>query len=129
MFTKPLSDLKNRTHLNSDEHKIEQQYERNQKLITTGSVFIKATYVKYKIISNHLNMEEQLNQFLSQKVFPMFKIQVSCSTKFVEFENNAEIFRSRVKHNMIHNYESQDIHQQLLQCVVDNEQLEGSGFQ
>ena len=39
-----------------------------------------------------------------------------------------EVFRSGIKSNLMYNYDVHDIHQQILECV-DDEQLEGSGFQ
>ena len=47
------------------------------------------------------NIEEQLNQMLSQKVFPIFEWQVICSAEFVEYINGKEeIIRRLIKSNM-----------------------------
>ena len=68
------------------------------------------------------------NQILSQKVFPLFKCQVCYSAKSVEHINDIEdVFSRWIKSNMMHNYDSNDFHQQMLECV-DDEQLEGSSF-
>ena len=61
------------------------------------------------------------------KVFIFFKYQVSYLAKFVEYYNTEKVFTSWIKSNMMYNYDSQNIHNQVLQCV-DDEQLGGSGI-
>ena len=53
---------------------------KKKKLITTGLAANAATYIKYNFCPGEY-IQEQVNQTLSQKLFPIFKCQVSYVAK------------------------------------------------
>ena len=53
-------------------------------MITSGLIVNEKTYIRYKITEN---FEQQVNNILSQKLFPKFKVQVSYLAKYKKHNN------------------------------------------
>ena len=111
-------------HFQSEIHKLKSQIKKPQITITSGLIVNENTYIKYKIYDN---FEQQIEDILSQKIFPKFKYQVSYLAKFTKQINNI-IFRRWVKSDMFYNFDKINIHETLIE-KLDDEELEGSGFQ
>ena len=111
-------------HLESETHNLKSQITHTQP--RSGCVFNEKTYIKYKF--EH-NIEQNIQQILSQNLFPRYKYQVSYQAKFSKYTNGEEqLFFKWIKSDMLYNYTPTDFHNSLMQ-QVDDEQLEGSGFQ
>ena len=112
-------------HFQSEIHKLKSQTTTPQLTITSGLIVNEKTYIKYKIYDN---FEQQIEDILSQKIFPKFKYQVSYLAKFTKPINN-EIFKRWIKSDLIHNFDTHvNIHNTLI-GNIDDEELEASGFQ
>ena len=89
------------------------------------------TYTKLKIDPTE-NLENHINELLNKRYFPQYKHQLSYLAKFSKIVNGEEeIFKRWIKSDLIYNHTlgtQQDTHNTLLQ-KLDDEQLEGSGFQ
>ena len=86
------------------------------------------TYTKLKINPNE-NLEEQNNNLLSNSYFSRHIFQLSYLAKFSRIVNGEkEVFKRWVKSDLNYNYLNQDVLNNLMQNL-DDEQLEGSGFQ
>ena len=71
-----------------------------------GLVINTTTYVKYKITPLE-DIASKVNQILSEKVFPVFKCQMSYLAKFGK--NGKEMFKRWIKSIMIEFYRTRDI--------------------
>ena len=90
------------------------------------------TYIKLKINPTE-NLEHRINELISKRYFPRFKYQLSYLAKFSNIVNGEEeVFKRWIKSDLIYNHlqpgTQQDTHNTLMQ-KLDDEQLEGSGFQ
>ena len=87
------------------------------------------TYIKLKINPTE-NLEHKINELLSKNYFPQYKYQLSYLAKFSKIVNGEEeVFKRWIKSDLIFNNSmQQEIHNKLMQ-KIDDEQLEGSGFQ
>ena len=87
------------------------------------------TYIKLKINPDE-NLEHNINELLSKSYFPRCKYQLSYLGKFIKHINGEqEILKRWIKSDLIYNNSpQQEIHNKLMQ-KIDDEQLEGSGFQ
>ena len=87
------------------------------------------TYIKLKINPTE-NLEHRINELTSKRYFPRFKYQLSYLAKFSKIINGEkEVFKRWIKSDLIYNKSTQqEIHNKLMQ-KIDDEQLEGSGFQ
>ena len=86
------------------------------------------TYIKLKINPTE-NLEHRINELISKRYFPRFKYQLSYLAKFSKIVNGEEeVFKRWIKSDLIYNHTQQDTHNTLMQ-KLDDEQLEGSGFQ
>ena len=92
------------------------------------------TYIKLKVNPTE-NLEHRINELKSKRYFPRFKYQLSYLAKFSKIINGEEeVFKRWIKSDLIYNHmqstfgTQQDTHNTLLQ-KLDDEQLEGSGFQ
>ena len=90
------------------------------------------TYIKLKINPTE-NLEHRINELLSKNYFPRYKYQLSYLAKFSKIVNGEEeVFKRWIKSDLIYNHmqsgTQQDTHNTLMQ-KLDDEQLEGSGFQ
>ena len=92
------------------------------------------TYIKLKINPTE-NLENRINELISKRYFPRFKYQLSYLAKFSKIVNGEEeVFKRWIKSDLIYNHiqstfgTQQDTHNTLMQ-KLDDEQLEGSGFQ
>ena len=86
------------------------------------------------------NLEHNINELISKRYFPRFKYQLSFLAKFIKtvtqsaFGNGEEevVFRRWIKSDLTYNGTQhsvqQDTHNTIMQ-KLDDEQLEGSGFQ
>ena len=92
----------------------------------------KNTYNKLKVNPTE-NLEHNINELLSKNYFPRYKDQLSYLAKFSKIVNGKEeVFKRWIKSDLIYNHlqsgTQQDTHNTLMQ-KLDDEQLEGSGFQ
>ena len=87
------------------------------------------TYIKVKVNPTE-NLEHNITELLSKSYFPRFKYQLSYLAKFLKIVNGEEeVFKRWIKSDLIYNNSTQqEIHNKLMQ-KIDDEQLEGSGFQ
>ena len=98
------------------------------------------TYIKLKVKPTE-NLEYNINELLSKNYFPRYKYQLSYLAKFTKIVNGEqEKFKRWIKSDLIYNHmqstfgTQQDtegashVHNSLMQ-KLDDEQLEGSGFQ
>ena len=90
------------------------------------------TFIKLKINPTE-NLEHRINELLSKNYFPRYKYQMSYLAKFSKIINGEEeVFKRWIKSDLIYNHlqsgTQQDTHNTLMQ-KLDDEQLEGSGFQ
>ena len=87
------------------------------------------TYIKLKVNPTE-NLEHNINELLSKNYFPRYKYQLSYLAKFSKIVNGEEeVFKRWIKSDLIYNNSmQQEIHNKLMQ-KIDDEQLEGSGFQ
>ena len=87
------------------------------------------TYIKLKINPDE-NLEHKINELLSKSYFPRYKYQISYLAKFSKIVNGEEeIFKRWIKSDLIYNTSIiNNLHNTLMQ-KLDDEQLEGSGFQ
>ena len=87
------------------------------------------TYIKLKINPTE-NLEHNMNELLSKNYFPRYKYQLSYLAKVSKIVNGEEeVFKTWIKSDLIYNNSTQqEIHNKLMQ-KIDDEQLEGSGFQ
>ena len=92
------------------------------------------TYIKLKINPTE-NLENRIKELISKRYFPRFKYQLSYLAKFSKIINGEEeVFKRWIKSDLIYNHmqstfgTQQDTHNTLMQ-KLDDEQLEGSGFQ
>ena len=86
------------------------------------------TYIKLKVNPTE-KLEHNINDLLSKNYFPRFKYQLSYLAKFSKIVNGEEeVFKRWIKSDLIYNHTQQDTHNTLMQ-KLDDEQLEGSGFQ
>ena len=90
------------------------------------------TYIKLKVNPTE-NLEHNINELLSKNYFPRYKNQLRYSAKFSKIVNGEEeVFKRWIKSDLIYNHlqsgTQQDTHNTLMQ-KIDDEQLEGSGFQ
>ena len=87
------------------------------------------TYINFKINPTE-NLEHRINELLSKNYFPRYKYQLSYLAKFSKIINGEEeVFKRWIKSDLIYNNSTQqEIHNKLMQ-KIDDEQLEGSGFQ
>ena len=95
-------------------------------------IMIENTYIKLKINPTE-NLEHNINELLSKNYFPRYKYQLSYLAKFSKIVNGEEeVFKRWIKSDLIYNHlqsgTQQDTHNTLMQ-KLDDEQLEGSGFQ
>ena len=84
-------------------------------------------YIKLKINPTS-NLEYQKKELVSKSYFPRFKYQLSYLAKLSKIVNGEEKFKRWIQSDLIYNHIQQDVHLSLLQ-KLDDEQLEGSGFQ
>ena len=89
------------------------------------------TYFKLKVNPTE-NLEHNINDLLSKNYFPRYKYQLRYLAKFSKIVNGEEVFKRWIKSDLIYNHlqsgTQQDTHNTLMQ-KLDDEQLEGSGFQ
>ena len=87
------------------------------------------TYIKLKVNPTE-NLENRINELISKRYFPRFKYQLSYLAKFSKIVNgDEEVFKRWIKSDLLYNISTQqEIHNKLMQ-KIDDEQLEGSGFQ
>ena len=90
------------------------------------------TYIKLKVNPTE-NLEHNINDLLSKNYFPRYKYQLRYLAKFSKIVNGEEeVFKRWIKSDLIYNHlqsgTQQDTHNTLMQ-KLDDEQLEGSGFQ
>ena len=87
------------------------------------------TFIKLKINPTE-NLENRINELISKRYFPRFKYQLSYLAKFSKIVNGEEeVFKRWIKSDLLYNNSTQqEIHNKLMQ-KIDDEQLEGSGFQ
>ena len=90
------------------------------------------TYIKLKVNPTE-NLEHNINDLLSKNYFPRYKYQLRYLAKFSKIVNGEEeVFKRWIKSDLIYNHlksgTQQDTHNKLMQ-KIDDEQLEGSGFQ
>ena len=90
------------------------------------------TYIKLKVNPTE-NLEHNINDLISKNYFPRYKYQLSYLAKFSKIVNGEEeVFKRWIKSDLIYNHlqsgTQQDTHNTLMQNL-DDEQLEGSGFQ
>ena len=86
------------------------------------------TYIKLKVNPTE-NLENRIKELISKRYFPRFKYQLSYLAKFSKIVNGEEeVFKRWIKSDLIYNHTQQDSHNTLMQ-KLDDEQLEGSGFQ
>ena len=90
------------------------------------------TYIKLKINPTE-TFEHNINDLLSKNYFPRYKYQLRYLAKFSKIVNGEkEVFKRWIKSDLIYNHlqsgTQQDTHNTLMQ-KLDDEQLEGSGFQ
>ena len=90
------------------------------------------TNIKLKVNPTE-NLEHNINDLLSKNYFPRFKYQLSYLAKFSKLVNGEEeVFKRWIKSDLIYNHlqsgTQQNTHNILMQ-KLDDEQLEGSGFQ
>ena len=86
------------------------------------------TYIKLKINPTS-NLEDHINELLNKNYFPRYKYQLSYLAKFSKIVNGEEeVFKRWIKSDLTYNNTQQDTHNTLMQ-KLDDEQLEGSGFQ
>ena len=90
------------------------------------------TYMKFEMNPNVNNLDEYpMNELLSKKYFSRYKYQLSYLTKYTKLINGEEHkFHKWVKSDFNYNHynDSYSIHNTSIQNL-DDEQLEGSGFQ
>ena len=89
------------------------------------------TYMKLKMNPNVNNLEYHMNELLSKKYFSRYKYQLSYLAKFTKLINGEEHkFHKWVKSDFNYNHynDSYSI-QNTSKQNLDDEQLEGSGFQ
>ena len=87
------------------------------------------TYIELKVNPTE-NLEHNTNELLSKTYFPRYKYQLSYLAKFSKIVNGEEeVFKRWIKSDLLYNNSTQqEIHNELMQ-TIDDEQLEGSGFQ
>ena len=89
------------------------------------------TYIKLEINPTE-NLEYRIIDLLSKNYFPRYKYQLRYLAKFSKIVNGKEVFKRWIKSDLINNHlqsgTQQDTHNTLMQ-KLDDEQLEGSGFQ
>ena len=87
------------------------------------------TYIKLKVNPTE-NLEHDINELLSKRYFPRFKDQISYLARFTKIVNGEEqVFKRWVQSALTYNHmQQEDVHNILIQ-KLDDEQLEGSGFQ
>ena len=93
------------------------------------------TYIKLKVNPTE-NLKYRINELKGKKYFPRFKYQISCLARFTKVVNGEEkVFKRWVQLDRTYNHmrstfgmQPEDVHNILLQ-KLDDEQLEGSGFQ
>ena len=90
------------------------------------------TYIKLKVNPTE-NLEHNIKELLSKNYFPRYKYQLRYLAKFSKIVNGEEeVFKRWIKSDLIYNHlqsgTQQDTHNTLMQ-KLDDEQLEGSGFQ
>ena len=93
-------------------------------------IMTEKTYINFKVNPIE-NFEHHINDLLNENYFPQFKCQVSYLAKFTKIVNGDEVvFHKWVKSEINYNHFNEDhtIHNTLIQ-KLDDEQLEGSGFQ
>ena len=74
------------------------------------------------------NLEYNINELLSKNYFSRYKYQLSYLAKFSKIVNEEEVFKRWIKSDLLlSNSTHQEIHK--LMQKIDDEQLEGSGFQ
>ena len=71
------------------------------------------------------NLEHDINELISERYFPRFEYQLNYLAKFSKIVNEEELFK---RWDLNLNYMDQDVHNLLMQ-KLDDEQLEGLGFQ
>ena len=93
-----------------------------------------STYIKMKVNPTE-NLEYRINELLSKRYFPRFKYQKGYLARFSKISNREEeVIKKWVKSDLTYNHMQHDtegashVHISLLQ-KLDDEQLEGSGFQ
>ena len=92
------------------------------------------TYIKLKINPTE-NLEHRINELLSKNYFPRYKYQLSYLAKFSKIVNGEEeVFKRWIKSDLIYNHMQSTFgtQQHTLNTLIqklDDEQLEGSGFQ
>ena len=88
-------------------------------------------YIKLKVNPTE-NLEHNIDELLSKNYFPRYKYQLSYLAKFSKIvKGEEEVFKRWIKSDLIYNHTlgtQQDTHNTLMQ-KLDDEQLEGSGFQ
>ena len=86
-------------------------------------------YIKLKINPTE-NLEHRMNELISKRYFPRFKYQMSYLAKISKIVNGEEeVIKRWIKSDLLYNNSTQqEIHNKLMQ-KLDDEQLEGSGFQ
>ena len=118
-----------KSHFQSESHKkkSENVTEITNTFYRENDIVVKEkTYIKYKIYDN---FEEEIPKILSQPFFPRFKYQVSYLAKFTKSTNEKEeTFNRWIQTDLLHNFDKNDAHAILIE-KVDDEELEGSGFQ
>ena len=86
------------------------------------------TYNKLKVNPTE-NLEHDINETISTRYFPRFKFQVSYLARHTKKVNGEEeVFKRWIKSILNLNYLDQDNHNTLM-LKLDDDQLEGSGFQ
>ena len=86
------------------------------------------TYIKLRVNPTE-NREHDINELISKRYFPRFKYQLSYLAKFSKHINGVEeVIKRWVISDLTYNHMQQDVHNSVIQ-KLDDEQLEGSGFQ
>ena len=116
-------------HFQSEIHLQNRQRENMQNFGNGVNIFVNEnTYIKLKVTSTE-NLEHRINELISKRYFPRFKYQLSYLANFSKIINGEEeVFKRWKKSDLRYNHTQQDTHNTLMQ-KLDDEQLEGSGFQ
>ena len=85
------------------------------------------TYIKLKINPTS-DLEDHINELLYKRFFPRYECQLSYYQFSKIVNGEEEVFKRWVKSDLNSYYLDQDVHNSLIQ-KLDDEQLEGSGFQ
>ena len=117
-------------HIQSEIHLQNRQRENMQNFGNGVEIIMNEnTYIKLKVNPTE-NLEDHINELLSKNYFPRYKYQLSYLAKFSKIVNGEEeVFKRWIKSDLLYNNSTQqEIHNKLMQ-KLDDEQLEGSGFQ